>query len=155
MSDEIGDRADCESSSRLEMDFRSASFPSDALSVARLRKVFPQHFDGSDTIADGYSNNDFFFPESTEQPHHLMRLTQLICDERVVASGGYYRSFKDKYPEVYEHDDVECIEHSKRRLEDNYQFFKLADSPETARLLIQQVEEEGEQQALRDRSKGR
>jgi hypothetical protein len=140
---------------RLEMDFRSAEFPSDHLSIKRLRKIFPQHFDGPDRIADGYTNNDFFFPAGEEEPPHLVRLTELICDERTVASGAYYRQFSARWPDVLDAEDVHCIEHSKARLVLNYQFFKLADSPESARLLIRQIEEVAERQAERDQSRRR
>jgi len=133
-----------------EMDFRAVSFPSDAVSVKRLRSIFTEHFDGHGLLVDGYTNNDFFFPSACEKPAHLMRLTELICDERVVAAGAFYQTLYgdergyDEESQVIE--ERECIEHSKSRLEENLQFFKLADSPETARLLIRQIEEQGEQQ---------
>ena len=128
-----------------EMDFRAASFPSDALSVKRLRAIFPTHFDGHGLIVDGYTNNDFFFPSGPENPPHLMRFTELICDERVVAAGAFYESHPDRKIALND-EERESIAHSKVRLVENLQFFKLADSPETARLLIRQIEEQGEQQ---------
>jgi hypothetical protein len=129
-----------------EMDFRAVSFPSDAVSVKRLRSIFTKHFDGRGLIVDGYTNNDFFFPSAPEKPSHLMRLTELICDERVVAAGTFYQTLGNEQIEL-NHEEREVIEDSKGRLEKNLQFFKLADSPETARLLIRQIEEQGAQQA--------
>jgi hypothetical protein len=135
----------------LEMDFRVASFPSDSLSVKRLRLIFPKHFDGQGLIVDGFANNDFFFPSAAEKPDHLMRLTELICDERVVAAGAFcetrYGERRGYREESQVAEERECIVQSKRRLEENLQRFKLADSPETARMLIRQIEEQGEQQA--------
>jgi len=138
-----------------EMDFRSAEFPSDALSIRRLRKLFPQNFDGHGRIADGYANNDFFFPTDMEEPEHLLKLTQLICDERTVASAAYYKRYLDRHPELLNAEDLDHVDQSKGRLVEHYQLFKLADSPATARLLIQQVEEEGSKQAERERAQSR
>jgi hypothetical protein len=139
----------------LEMDFREASFPSDTLSVKRFRALFPRHFDCPESIADGYSKNDFFLPQNPNEPVHLVRLTELICDERIVASGAFYQCYVDRHPELLEEEDHKIIGEAKQRLEDNYQLFRLADSPETARLLIRQVEDEGTNQGLRRLSKGR
>lgn len=132
----------------LEMDFRSASFPSDALSIKRFRVLFPSHFDCPESIADGYSKNDFFLPQNACEPAHLVQLTDLICDERIIASGAFNECYVDRYPDLLLEVDREIIAEAKQRLEDNYQFFKLADSPETARLLIRQVEDEGRNQGL-------
>jgi hypothetical protein len=136
----------------LDIDFRAASFPSDALSVKRLRAIFPKHFDGDGRLLDGYANNSFFCPLAAEEPAHLMRLTELICDERVVAAGAFFQALYgdnhgyEKGSESIE-EERECIERAKADLERNLQFFKLADSSETARLLIRQIEAEGERQA--------
>lgn len=150
---EISDSVADEPSERLpEMNFRIADFPSDALSIKRFRKIFPQHFDGPDRIADGYSNNNFFFPSDTEKPEHLMWLTELICAERTVAAGAFYRicmKFDPSYQGVLIDEDEAVLAENKERLEKHYQRLKLADSPEAARLLIRQVESEGENQARR------
>jgi len=143
------------SSRRLEMNFRIADFPSDALSVKRLRAAFPNHFDCPDLLIEGYTNNDFFWPSGDSEPEHLVRLTRMICAERTVASGAFYREYLHRDPELLNEEELEVIAEDRRRLEDNYQFFKLADSPETARLLIQHVEAEGRNQALKRQAKGR
>jgi len=57
-----------------------------------------------------------------------------------------------RFPEVLNEEDRDAIAESQRRLEDAYQLFKLADSPEVARLLVRQVKEEGTRQASRGRS---
>ena len=155
MSNRPDDDEKVDSQTALEMDFRSANFPSDSLSVKRFRTLFPAHFDQPDTIGDGYASNDFFWPSGDGEPKHLAKLTKLICDERLVASGAFYRCYLDRYPELLNHEDLHWIEVSKRQLEDSYQQFRLADSPESARLLIRQVEEEGERQALQDQARGR
>jgi hypothetical protein len=138
-----------------EMDFRAAEFPSDALSVKRLRKAFPEHFDGSDRIADGYSNNDFFSPWDPHDDHRLVKLTELISAERTLAAAAFSQFLEAAKGEVFTAEDSEAIENCKKRLESHYQFFKLADGPEAARLLILQVEEEGERQARERKSRGR
>lgn len=138
-----------------EVRFQSASFPSDVLSVKRFRKLFPDHFDQPDLIRDGYPNNDFFFPSAAEKPDHLMKLTQLICDERTIAAGAYYRCFLKTHPDALDEEELRAIASSKATLEKHYQFFKLADGPESARLLIRQVEEEGEKLARKQQGKAR
>jgi hypothetical protein len=150
------DQSDDEAESRgfPEMDFRAASFPSDALSVKRFRTMFPTHFDGHGLIVDGFTNNDFFFPQGPEDPPHLLKLTQLVCDERVVAAGAFYATLGNKELELTD-EERESIARSKARLEKNLEFFKLADSLETARLLIRQIEEQGEQQGRAAKSIGR
>lgn len=139
----------------LEMDFRIAEFPSDALSVRRLRKVFPNQFDGRGRIGDNYANNNFFLPVALEAPDHLVKLTQVICDERTIASGAFYERFLHQSPELLDKEDREQIERSKERLEEHYQFFRLANNPQSARFLIEQVELEGRVQADRIHQRGR
>jgi hypothetical protein len=143
-----------------EMDFRSAEFPSDALSVKRLRKIFPENFDTPGVVMDGYANNDFFFPTAAEKPEHLHRLTNLICAERTVASAAFYacyaRENEGDHSDQFNDDEHLAIDVAEEKLEREYQYFKLADSPETARLLIRQVEEAGERDARRQaQAKGR
>lgn len=155
MPDSTDSAGDAYDSGRLEMDFRAAAFPSDALSIKRLRVIFPDHFDGPGRIADGYEGNDFFYSGKAEQPDHLFRLNDLICDERIVASGGFYESYSQYRLELLDAEDRESIALAKARLEENYLFFKLADSPAAARLLIQQVEEEGNEQGRTKRGRTR
>jgi hypothetical protein len=128
-----------------EIDFRLVSFPSDALSIKRFRTLFPDKFDQPGMLRDGFG--DFFLPTDKEEPDHLMQLTRLISAERVTASGAFHATY-DHPPEMrLDTEELQCINKSKSVLEDLYQVFKLADSPETARLLIRQVQEEGERQA--------
>jgi hypothetical protein len=128
-----------------DIDFRSVNFPSDALSVKRFRALFPESFDQPGPLRDGFGY--FFLPADTEEPEHLMQLTRLISDERITVSGAFHATY-DHLPDAkLDPDELECIDDARKELEDLYQFFKLADSPETARLLIRQVEEEGERQA--------
>jgi hypothetical protein len=137
-----------------EFDCNFASFPSDSLSIKRLRALFPKEFDPPVRF-DGSTGSDFFYPLDTEEPEQLVWLTEMLCDERIVAGSAYCKCFLDRHPELINDEDLVTIDHCRRRLEDNYQFFKLADSPETARLLIRQVEEEGEKQARSVQARGR
>jgi hypothetical protein len=155
MPDQSAEPPISEASAHFEMDFRTASFPSDALSVKRLRAIFPENFDGPGFIVDSYANNDFFFPSGPEEPAHLMRLTEMICAERTVASGSYYWSHHTEYPDMLDGEALAAIAKAKRRLESGYQYFRLADSVETARLLISLVEEEGKRQGRQPQAKGR
>ena len=128
-----------------DIDFRTASFPSDVLSVKRFRTLFPDAFDLPGMLTDGYGS--FFLPVDAEQPEHLVQLTRLISSERVAAAGAFHRTYGHPPDAQLTEEELWCIDTAKKELEGLYQFFKLADSPETARLLIQQVEEEGERQA--------
>jgi hypothetical protein len=127
------------------MNFRTARFPSDVLSVGRLRKLFPDNFDRAGPLTDGYG--DFFYPQAAGKPEHLERLNDLISAERVVADGAYYRGCESVPDEILGDEDRWCIDKARRELEDFYQYFRLADGPEAARLLILQVEDEGAAQA--------
>lgn len=142
----------------LEMDFRSAEFPSDAISIKRLRVAFRNHFDRPGPLIDGYCDNDFFYPfDSEKKTEHLRRLTNLLGDERTVASAAFYEQYLKLHPGSlsFDDDELRVIEGSRRRLETDYQYFKLADSPESARLMIRQVEEEGEKQASQSQTRRR
>jgi hypothetical protein len=136
------------------MNFRVAEFPSDVLSVKRFRVLFPDNFDRSDSIVDGHTSNNFFYPFGPGDPPHLDQLTELICDERTVAAGAFYRCYLDRDPDILDQEELDCVAKAKTRLEQNYQRFKLADSPQTARLLMKSIEEQGEVQAHEAQAKG-
>jgi hypothetical protein len=74
-------------------------------------------------------------------------LTEVLADERTIASGAFFRTYQEHEGEMLNDEDEWCRAESKTRLEENYQHFKLADSPDTARMLIRQCELEGENQA--------
>ncbi len=116
---------------------RAADFPSDALSVKRLRQIFPKLFD-----KERYSYGSFFYPIGVEQPSHLVRLHELVSAEREVADCAYHDAIGILLDEGIREDAGVA----RKNLEQLYVEFKLADSPETARLLIRQVEEQGAQQ---------
>ena len=60
----------------------------------------------------------------------------------------------DPYPsETLDEECKWCADEARKTLEMHYQEFKLADSPETARLLIQLVEEQGVKQGERAKSR--
>lgn len=123
--------------------FSQIEFPSDTLSIKRLRAVFPNRFDsGVGNLTDGYDN--FFFPLDHERPSQLVQLGVLISQERVLAEYAFYNSI-DPYPSETLDDECRwCADKARAELEQLYQDFKLADSPETARLLTRHVEEQGE-----------
>lgn len=138
------------------IDFRSAEFPSDALSVKRLRHLFPAGFDNEDQRPLGDICATFFYPLGADRPEHLVRLGDLITNERIVAFGALLRAlYPDSRVRPFDKEDHQAVALAKRRLEESYQYFKLADSPESARLLIQQVEDQGTQQARRFNNRSR
>jgi hypothetical protein len=144
-----------ESPDAIEPDFRRLEFPSDALSVKRFRRLFPAHFDCQDTISEAYTSNDFFYPADAGRPDHLVRLTEMIQAERIVAAGAYSECFLDRFPDLLDRGDYSTIRRAKEKLEEEYLFFKLADSPESARLLIRQIEEDAKSQVRGDQQKYR
>lgn len=139
---------------RPQLDCRKAKFPSDVLSIARLRILFPDRFDHPDTIADGFSINDFFLPYGVRSTGHLTQLNEMICDERVIAAAAFVRHHEGGLNGLSP-EEQESLSESKKRLEQNYQQFKLADSPSAARLLIQEVEQEALDLAIRSTARGR
>ncbi|HVX12748.1 MAG TPA: hypothetical protein VHC22_16320 [Pirellulales bacterium] len=155
MSDETYEGGDTKPRRHDAIDFRAATFPSDALSIERLRTRFPKHFDVAGRIADGYAGNDFFVPVARDAPQHLHRLTEMICDERTVAAGAFYQSGAGQLAECINREDIECVNESKVRLLDNYLFFGLAADVEKAAALVRRVEREGQEQAHRRQSRSR
>lgn len=137
------------------IDFGAVDFPSDALSMKRLRQSFPELFDEG-SLTNGYGL--FFHPMGPDEPERLVRLTDLLHAERTVAEYAFYNAL-DPYPsETLDEECRECDGWAREELEPLYVEFKLADSPETARLLILHVEEQGAQQgkAIKSReSRGR
>jgi hypothetical protein len=134
--------------------FPEIEFPSDALSVKRLRTIFPEEFDtGVGSLTDGYVN--LFFPLDHEEPAQLVQLSEMISQERVLAEYSFYRALETHPDEILDTECHECADAARKELERSYQQFKLADSPEVARLLIQHVEDEGRQQGERDKSRPR
>lgn len=128
------------------IDLGAIEFPSDALTVKRLRQNFPAFFDVG-MLSDGWNSyGSFFLPIGDENPLHLVQLHNLLSAERAVAEYAYLNAL---YPYPSETCDEEIHEYdaeARKHLEELYVDFRLADSPETARLLIRQVEEQGEQQ---------
>jgi len=134
------------------IDLGAVEFPSDALTVKRLRQSFPSKFDEGNP-QDGYGY--FFFPFGDEKPVHLVELHNLLSAERTVAEYAYLNVL-DPYPSETCDDEYREYDHEARKqMEHLYVDFKLADSPETARLLIRHVEEQGAQQGQRIKSRAR
>jgi hypothetical protein len=133
-----------------DFDFRIAAFPSDALSVKRFRQMFPEMFEEGE-LRGGFGS--FFFPADIEKPEHLVSLGMLISEERVIAVYNYYQGLEEVGIVFNDDESRRCVGEAEKNLEGLYQHFKLSDSPETARLLIQQVENEGRNQA--ERAKGK
>jgi hypothetical protein len=128
------------------MDFRTAEFPSDSLSIKRLRQTFPQQFDAGGQSLDGYA--PFFYPLGADEPEHLVLLASLVSAERGIAVAAFFREYERIHKvEMLFEEDHETIAIQKDTLERNYQYFKLADSPQAARMLIGLVELQGVTQA--------
>ena len=130
------------------VDLEIIEYPSDALSVKRLRETFHPEFFDRGTITNGWNcYGSFFHPLGDEDPLHLVQLHNLLSAERAVADYAYLNVL---YPYPSETCDDEIREYdleARKHLEELYVDFRLADSPETARLLIRHIEEQGEQQA--------
>jgi hypothetical protein len=136
----------------LRIDFAVIEFPSDALSVKRLRTIFPEKFENG-LLTDGFGS--FFSPIDDRTPSHLVRLNDLLSAERTLADYAFYDAI-DPYPsETLDEECRWCADEARKELEQLYQEFKLADSPETARLLIQHVEESGKGQGIETKGRGR
>jgi hypothetical protein len=136
----------------LRIDFGALDFPSDALSVKRLRHIFPELFEEG-SLTGGYGG--FFFPLGHERPPYLVLLNNLLSAERTLADYAFYNAL-DPYPsETLDEECHWCAEKARSRLQQLYLDFKLADSPETARLLIRHVEEQGTEQAARIKDRTR
>lgn len=125
------------------LDLRKVEFPSDALSIKRLRQLFPQDFDRDEPWEDG--SCVFFSPGSPRCDQQLEQLNTLLMLERIVVQAAFH--LQRGKEESFDPNQLKDIKDYKQRLEHHYQEFKLADSPETARLLVQEVEDEGIRQA--------
>jgi len=136
----------------LSIDFGVVEFPSDSLSVKRLRQSFPEMFEEG-LLKDGYGR--FFFPLEHDDPPHLGRLNDLLSAERVLADYAFYNAINPYPSETLDEECHWCASNARENLEHLYQEFKLADSPETARFLIRHVEEQGAQQGERAKSRAR
>jgi hypothetical protein len=133
------------------IDLGAVEFPSDPLSVKRFRETFPPEFFDEGNLGDGYGY--FFAPYGDGKPLHLLQLHNLLSSERAVAEYAYLSVL---YPYPSETLDDEYHEYgveARKHLEKLYVDFRLADSPETARLLIRHIEEQGEQQAKARKSR--
>ncbi|AMV24081.1 hypothetical protein VT84_06770 [Gemmata sp. SH-PL17] len=73
----------------------------------------------------------------------------MISQERVLAEYAFYHAFESHTNQILDKECHECAAAARMELEPLYQHFKLADSPETARLLIRYVEEQGGHQGTR------
>lgn len=105
-------------------------------------------FDEGDGLGD--SGAYFFCPEDGkgEQPRHLLALDKLINDERTIAGYAFYNAI-DPYPGDTLREDDRCwVQECRSELEQSYQRFKLADSPESARFLIEHIEGQAAKQGL-------
>lgn len=128
------------------IDFGTCEFPSDSLSVKRLRTAFPELFEQG-CLKDGFGH--FFYPAGIAKPDHLVQLNTLLSAERTLVEYAFYRASEAFPGESLDEECHWCADQARRDLEQLYQQFKLADSLETARLLVQVVEEQGERQGKR------
>ena len=102
------------------------------------RTVFPELFDNGARYSAGFSS--FFEPSNDEFSTHLNRLNDLISNERTIADSTFYNAI-DPYPSKTLDDRCKAeAQEAKQLLEPLYLEFRLADSPESARLLIQHIE---------------
>ena len=137
----------------LRLNWSELDFPSDHLSVKRLRTIFPELFDDGSALSAGAST--FFEPSNDEFSAHLQRLNDLISYERTIADYAFYNAI-DPYPSKTLDDRCKSeAEEAKQMLEPLYLEFRLADSPESARLLIRHIEEQGAKQGAQIKTRAR
>lgn len=105
--------------------------------------MFPDRFDDEAFLDEGCAGCDFFYPADVKRLEHLVQLSKMLCDERVVAAAAYADLMGVKACPDELNENVE----SERRLEAGYLHFKLADSLESARFLIAGIKELGAKQA--------
>jgi hypothetical protein len=136
------------------IDLEIIEYPSDALSVKRLRETSHPEFFDRGMIRNGWNSyGSFFLPLGDENPLHLLQLHNLLSAERAVAEYAYLNVL-DPYPsETCDEEIREYDLEARKHLEELYVDFRLADSPETARLLIRHIEEQGAQQAKAHKSR--
>ncbi len=84
-----------------------------------------------------------------------MRLSDLLSAERIVADYTFYNALDSYASETLDEERRRCADEARRKLWQIYLDFKRADSPESARLLIRQVEEQGAKQGKRINSRAR
>jgi hypothetical protein len=132
--------------------FSEIEFPSDALSVKRLRLIFPEQFDEG-SLTNGFGH--FFYPMGIEKPAHLVQLNDLLSAERTLADYAFCHALETYPNEILDEECHWCASQARKDLDQLYQEFKLADSPETARLLIRDVEEQAVHQGERTKSRSR
>lgn len=137
---------------RRTVSWSDIEFPSDVLSVKRLRTIFPEQFEEG-SLTNGFGH--FFYPRDIEEPAHLVHLNELLSAERTLAEYAFYHALEAYPDEILDEECHWCAAEARKELDHFYQEFKLADSPETARLLIRQIEEQGAQQGERIKSRSR
>lgn len=142
--------------------FADIDFPSDALSLKRLRTVFPDKFDDG-KLLDGFCL--FFDPDTvadTRDTHirpQMTRLNEMISSERTLFSYAVHDAI-DPFPVPdlgLERNEEYAWNYAtaKSVLEASYQEFRLADSPATARFMIDNLEHTARQMAEHARSRKR
>ncbi len=70
---------------------------------------------------------------------HLHQLEDMVYNERLIAAAAYRLN---QYPQSLNDKEREFVADTREMLEEFYLHFKLADSPEAARFLIRQIEED-------------
>jgi hypothetical protein len=137
-----------------EPNLDNIDYPSDALTLKRLRTTFPVLFHRKSLFE--WPHDWLSSDADLEIWKSRVRLTDLIHAEHIVVGFSFGDAIKPHPRPGSSH--TEC-EWACQLLELKYQEFRLADSPETARFLIQKLEKQGRDQANRlieeDRARGR
>lgn len=132
------------------IDLTRVAFPSDALSIATLRRRYPDDFDGH--FLPVQTCGPFFGEVGFRRDWHD-RLHELLGAERLVAMGAFHHARGDTDPFADgERDDVLA---ARATLESLYPAFGLCDGPETARVLIDRIERQAIAAARGSSSPGR
>jgi hypothetical protein len=142
------------------IDLSRIEFPSDALSIQRLRVIAPGDFDVVTDPEPIEIANLFFGRSYWSEEGWLHDLNELLGFERVVAQEVFHRTRGDHVPFGEDDETREIIrrrylEPARPALEQLYLRFRLADSPETARYLVVLIEQQAAAQALASLSQSR
>lgn len=135
-------------------------FPSDALSIRRLRHLAPHDFDIPMFEPDSLEPGNLYFGENGSRPEWIDGLNKMLGFERVVAQEIFHRTRGDRRPFGQDEEDRSLVrklylDPARPTLEALYQWFRLADSPESARFLITLIEKQAVQLAHESLSPGR
>jgi hypothetical protein len=124
------------------IDYTSIAFPSDSLTVGKLRKLYPERFD-----VEGAGIRHFFAAnagKNTDDSNESM-LADMLTGERYLARHAYEQALGKTWTCLTELGDTR--EESAEELSERYIHFGLASGPQHAEQLIRSFEAQAVAQA--------